>query len=98
MSAMCPRLWRLAPGPPGDLARGEDQEDGEELAERGFRQGFRDLRAADRSADGGEADHDRRPPADVSVALVAPDPDEDGRDDREQRGRLRVELGEPEVG
>ena len=62
-----------------------------------FRQRFRELHAALDAGDRGDPDDDRGPPADVAVALLAPDADEDGRDDREQRGRLRVELRQPEA-
>ena len=47
-------------------------------------------------ADRGQADHDRRPPAHVPVPLLTPGAGDDRRNDREQRGRLGVELREPE--
>ena len=44
VSAAIAELLLLSPGPPRDLRRGDDQQDGKELPEHVFRQRFGDLR------------------------------------------------------
>src|SRR5437016_11852793 len=95
-SVIPPGLWPFLPGPPRDLGGDDDQQAGEELAQRFLRNALGDLRAADRRANGGDTDDERI--AHPDVALLAPDTDGDRRDHGEQRRRLCVELGEPEPG
>src|SRR5205823_4738579 len=63
-------LWLLSAGPPRQLARDADEQDGKELSEHVLRQGFRQLRAADGRGDRREADDERGTPANVCVALL----------------------------
>ena len=91
-----PELWLLAPGAPGDLGRRQQQEDGEQLPERRFRQRDGHLSPADGRRDRRCSEHGGRAPADVAVSLLPPHADADGRDDCEQRGRLGVQLREAE--
>src|SRR5439155_14212623 len=88
-------LWLLSAGLPRQLARDADEQDGKELSEHVLRQGFRQLRAADGRGDRSEADDERGTPANVSVALLAPDADQDRGDDREQRRHLGEQLRGP---
>src|SRR3954453_23633021 len=81
-------LWLLPAGPPGDLGGCEEKQHREQAPQGRFGQGFGHLGAADGGPDRGDADHGGGLPAHVAVALVPPDADENGRDDREQRGRL----------
>src|SRR5581483_4898137 len=91
-----PGLLLLRPGAPRDLRGRREQEHGEELSYHVLRKGEGDLRARDRGADRGDPDRSRRLRPDVPVALVPPDADDDGRQDREERGRLGVQLREAE--
>src|SRR4051794_32325757 len=96
-SAM-PGLWLLAPRSPGDLGGRDDHQSGEQLAEGRFGQRDGHLGAPDGSRDRGDAEDRSGAPADVSIALLAPDPDGDRRNDREQGRGLGVELREAEPG
>src|SRR5664279_2073466 len=93
-----PGLWLLAAGAPGDLPRGTDEQHGEQLAQRGFRERERKLGTADRCRNRRYPEDRSCPPAHVSVPLLPPDADEHRRDDGEQRRRLRMELREPDPG
>src|SRR3954454_21855345 len=97
-SSGMPGLLLLLPGAPGDLPGCEEEQNGKEPPKRGFRQRFGHLGAPERRPDRRDPHEQRRAPADVAVLLMPPDADEDGRDDREQRGRLGVPLCQAEVG
>src|SRR5215216_2568747 len=95
--ALTPRRIRLpAQRSPGELRRDSDEEHAEEPLERPLVEPYREVRAADHARDGREPDRDGRTPVDVAVAALAPDSGSDGRNDREQRGGLRLDLREPE--
>src|SRR5579864_2921679 len=75
-------LWPFLSRPPRDLSGREDEDAREQLPKGGLRHALGDTRTADRGARGGDPDDESPAPADVPVSLLAPDPDEDGRDDR----------------
>src|SRR5438067_3561701 len=81
---------------PRDLRGDEDHQHAEQPPEHVLRERLGERDAALDAADRRQADHDRRPPAHVAVPLLAPGAGEHGRDDREQRARLRVELRQAE--
>src|SRR5438067_381671 len=68
-SAIAPGLWLFAPRAPCNLGGGQDQDAGEQLAQRCLGDALGDLRAPDRGPDRGDADDERGAPADVAVAL-----------------------------
>src|SRR5437016_11615882 len=62
-------LGRLANSPQGDLSPDGDQEHGEEAPERELGKGLGREHPARDAGDRGDADHERRPPADVPVPV-----------------------------
>src|SRR5438067_8104251 len=90
------RIELLVASPPGELAGDGEEERGEEPAQRVLRQGLGEEAAPGDAADRDEPEDERRPPADIPVAALAPGSGEDRREDREQRGRLGVTLVEAE--
>src|ERR1700704_3097180 len=89
-------LWLLSPGTPRDLRCREDQQHREELSEDVVRQRFGHLSAADRSSDRGDPNDQGSAPLNVAVAILPPDTDEHGRDDRQQRRGFGVQLRQTE--
>src|SRR5438067_541785 len=81
---------------PRDLRGDEDHQHAEQPPEHVLRERLGECDAALDAADRRQADHDCRPPAHVAVPLLAPGAREHGRDDREQRARLSVELRQAE--
>src|SRR5207244_9621813 len=79
-----------------DLSRDGQEQHGEEAAQRDLGQRLRDEDPGGDTADRGDADDESRAPAHVPVALLAPRAGGDGREDREERGRLGRALRESE--
>src|SRR5688500_9386414 len=96
-----PGSWSLSvggrsPGPPCELPGDGQQEHGEETPERALRERRRHLHSGLDADDRGETEDERASPPDVSVVTLAPRAGSDRGQDREERGRLGVELAEPE--
>src|SRR5512132_3257380 len=92
-----PRIGRFhSHGPPGQTGGDGKHEDGEEAPQHVLGQRLRKLDAAGDAGDRAEAEEQGRAPVDVSVALLPPGARDHGRQDREQRRRLRVHLAKAE--
>src|SRR5215471_4122996 len=80
--------WFLAQGAPRKAGSDQEHQHREEPTQRVFGQGLRDQDASLDPGDRADPDEQARTQVDVSVATLPPRPDDDRRQDREQRGRL----------
>ena len=83
-------------GLPDELERHDDEQPGEELSQHVVRERGRRVPCRENSRDREHADHDRRPPANVPVAVLAPRADGHNRDHRRERRGLSRELRQVE--
>src|SRR5204863_6600470 len=86
----------LMEGTPREAGGDEEHQHSEQSTQRVLGQRLRDLDTALDTGDRTDSDEQTGAQVDVAVPALPPRPDDDRRQDREQRGRLRVYLGQPE--